>query len=217
MSGSGVGQSKPGRELGPTGETVRHNIRRLRTDARMPLTELSADLGEAGRPIPVLGVRRIEDGTRRVDVDDLVAIAAALGVSPITLLMPVADADETVTATTVGELSAHQLLSWLMAAADRIEARIADAEKLRAALQDIKRLHDEVVVCRGCCSAHCPGDCDWSERYGGELLTVCNHCCIDTFHQGQNEECIDEHEHSSEYGDQAGACATAEIIARCGL
>lgn len=109
--------SKPGRELGPTGETVRHNIRRLRTDARMPLTELSADLGEAGRPIPVLGVRRIEDGTRRVDVDDLVAIAAALGVSPITLLMPVADADETVTATTVGELSAHQLFSWLRGAA----------------------------------------------------------------------------------------------------
>jgi hypothetical protein len=34
------------------------------------------------------GIHRIESGDRRVDVDDLVAIAVALGVSPLALLLP---------------------------------------------------------------------------------------------------------------------------------
>lgn len=55
---------------------------------RMPVTELSAQLEVLGRPIPPLGIRRIEAGERRVDVDDLVAFAVALGVSPASLLMP---------------------------------------------------------------------------------------------------------------------------------
>lgn len=54
----------------------------------MPVTGLSERLETLGRPIPPLGLRRIEAGTRRVDVDDLVAIAIALGVSPASLLMP---------------------------------------------------------------------------------------------------------------------------------
>jgi len=41
-----------------------------------------------GRPLGHSAVDQIEKGTRRVDVDDLMALAAALGVSPITLLMP---------------------------------------------------------------------------------------------------------------------------------
>lgn len=50
--------------------------------------DLSASVGRLGRAIPVLGIQRIEAGTRRVDVDDLVVIAVALGVSPASLLMP---------------------------------------------------------------------------------------------------------------------------------
>jgi transcriptional regulator with XRE-family HTH domain len=36
-------------------------------------------------------VRRIESGERRVDVDDLVALALALGVSPLALMLPTED------------------------------------------------------------------------------------------------------------------------------
>lgn len=83
---------RPG--LGDTGEAVRSNIRRIRDEVlRIPVTELSRRLGELERPIPPLGLRRIEDGTRRVDTDDLTAIAVALGVSPATLLMPHANVD----------------------------------------------------------------------------------------------------------------------------
>jgi hypothetical protein len=77
-----------GRPLGPTGETVRKNIRTVRENLGMAVTELSAKLADIGRPIPPLGIHRIEGGERRVDVDDLMAIAVALRTSPIGLLMP---------------------------------------------------------------------------------------------------------------------------------
>lgn len=72
--------------LGATGERVAANIKRLR--GSLQYKELSEKLGKIGRPIPALGLRRIEAGERRVDVDDLVALAVALGVSPLTLLLP---------------------------------------------------------------------------------------------------------------------------------
>lgn len=109
------GSSKAGRGLGVTGEVVRENIRRLREDVRMPLTELSAKLDELGRPIPVLGIRRIESGERRVDVDDLVALAVALEVSPAALLIPDSSVpDERLAATAVGQLPARELLAWII-------------------------------------------------------------------------------------------------------
>lgn len=52
------------------------------------MRSLSARLGEIGRPILPSGITKIEDGTRRVDVGDLVALAEVLDVSPVTLLMP---------------------------------------------------------------------------------------------------------------------------------
>jgi hypothetical protein len=103
-----------GRPLGPTGETVRSNIKRIRENQRIPVTELSARLRDLGRPIPTLGIHRIEDGQRRVDVDDLVAFAVALSVSPPSLLMPNAETiEETVTFTGNPEpLSAGKAWSW---------------------------------------------------------------------------------------------------------
>lgn len=71
-----------------TAETVSANVKRLRTQQNLGLRGLSKKLGEVGRPLGHSAIDQIEKGTRRVDVDDLVALAAALGVSPITLLMP---------------------------------------------------------------------------------------------------------------------------------
>ena len=74
--------------LGPTGETVRANVIALRERRNLTYAQLSRKLKAAGRAIPELGLRRIEDGDRRVDVDDLMALAEALEVWPIALLMP---------------------------------------------------------------------------------------------------------------------------------
>ncbi len=79
-----------GRPVAPTGDTVRENIRRIRDNKKISAPQLSERLKEYGRPIPPLGIHRIESGQRRVDVDDLVAFALALDVSPISLLTPCA-------------------------------------------------------------------------------------------------------------------------------
>lgn len=108
--------------LGTTGETVRTNVRRLREAQNLGYAELSRRLKAAGRTIPELGLRRIEDGGRRVDADDLMALAAALSVSPTTLLMPkVATADAPVETTGLPEeTTAERLWRWLTVASPPI-------------------------------------------------------------------------------------------------
>jgi transcriptional regulator with XRE-family HTH domain len=105
--------------LGPTGETVRANVQRLREAQNLGYARLARILDEEiERPIPELGLRRIESGDRRVDVDDLVALAAALGVAPVTLLMPRVDSagrQDEVESTAASPIQAAHLWAWLTA------------------------------------------------------------------------------------------------------
>ncbi|WP_460075932.1 helix-turn-helix domain-containing protein [Streptomyces variabilis] len=98
--------------LGPTGEQVRANVERLREARGMTKKQLADRVSELGRPIPPLGISRIEAGTRRVDADDLVALAVALKVSPTTLLMPWEAADAVATITAVGSVTAAEAWAW---------------------------------------------------------------------------------------------------------
>lgn len=66
--------------IGEAGQRIARNVKRLREQQKLTYVEVSNRLYAAGRPIPVLGIRRIEHGERRVDLDDLVAIAGVLGV-----------------------------------------------------------------------------------------------------------------------------------------
>ncbi|MDV6293299.1 helix-turn-helix domain-containing protein [Rhodococcus aetherivorans] len=101
-------------ELGPTGQTAADNVKRIRERQRITYAELSRTLQYLGRSIPPLGLRRIEEGERRIDVDDLVALSAALGVSPITLLMPDTTTDtELVEASGVKQVPAGELWQWM--------------------------------------------------------------------------------------------------------
>lgn len=74
---------------GPISEAVRANIQQRRETKNLGYAKLARKLEEIGQPIPELGLRRIEEGNRRVDPDELVALAMALETSPSTLLMPV--------------------------------------------------------------------------------------------------------------------------------
>jgi transcriptional regulator with XRE-family HTH domain len=104
-------------DLGPTGVSVSHNVKRLREARRLGYAELSRQLAEIGREIPPLGLRRIESGQRRVDADDLVALAVALDASPIILLMPNSETgDESVALTGAdGGVETRRLWHWLVA------------------------------------------------------------------------------------------------------
>lgn len=97
--------------LGPTGETVRENVKRLRETQKLTYVELAERLAGVGRTIPVLGLRRIEKGERRVDADDLVALAVVLGVNPSALLLPYAAAGDA-ELTGAGTVSARQAWAW---------------------------------------------------------------------------------------------------------
>lgn len=78
----------------PAGEVLAANLKRLREEQRLTYVELSNRLAETRRPIPVLGLRRIERGERRVDVDDLLALALVLSAHPVDLLVPGNAADD---------------------------------------------------------------------------------------------------------------------------
>ena len=72
---------------GHIGGNVAANMESLRK-GKFSLRALEARLGELGRPILAIGLSRLAAGRRRVDVDDLVALAVALGVTPNSLLLP---------------------------------------------------------------------------------------------------------------------------------
>lgn len=106
--------------LGPTGHTVATNIARFRGLRGLRLAGLSERMTTVGRPMSVTTLSAIENGDRRADVDDLVAIAAALNISPAAMLMPaVADPYEVAGATVgpTGAPEAGQLWDWLTATA----------------------------------------------------------------------------------------------------
>jgi len=73
---------------GPSSDRVRRNLLRLRRQRGLSAAELARRLADLGQPILDTGIIKIEKGDRRVDVDDLVALAVALNVTPNALLLP---------------------------------------------------------------------------------------------------------------------------------
>jgi hypothetical protein len=77
---------------------------------------LSRELTKAGRDIPPLGLGRIESCTRRVDVDDLTALAVVFEVSPASLLMPTTyegESEDCVQLTGTEMIPGQRIWSWL--------------------------------------------------------------------------------------------------------
>lgn len=101
----------------------------------------------------------------------------------------------------------------VLVAADRIEAKIVEAEKLRTAIEEIRRLHAPVAVCSGCHLRECPGDCDWHKYDVDPTEIVCNVCCFDERDAARGAWCLEAHDHTAD----GPGCSTAEIVARAGL
>ena len=89
------------RKTGVQGATVAANVKRLMEEQNLnsgSLARKSAEIdqpteladGTAVKPAKLadLAIRRIVAGERKVDVDDLVLLAYALGVAPVTLMQP---------------------------------------------------------------------------------------------------------------------------------
>jgi transcriptional regulator with XRE-family HTH domain len=103
-------------EVGPTGQAVARNLVSLREVRGLSTYDLSKLLAAAGRPIAPSAISRIESRARKVDVDDLMALAVALRVSPVALLLPpTADPNSDIEITGHGSVSADLAWSWALA------------------------------------------------------------------------------------------------------
>jgi len=77
----------------PIADRVSANLRDLRKARGLSLADVSERMNKLGRPLSLSGLSKVERGDRGVDVDDLVALALALDVTPSRLLLT-ATADE---------------------------------------------------------------------------------------------------------------------------
>ena len=83
---------KRGNPAGHTNQQVAANLRRARQSIGVDLRELSARIKETGRTVSPSALSKIENGDRRVDVDDLTVFAYALETTPAALLAAGEDA-----------------------------------------------------------------------------------------------------------------------------
>jgi len=118
MSGRIAVMAKEPIEAGPTSKRVAANITDLR--GRLQQRDISARLAALGRPLAVSTLSKIEQGDRRIDVDDLVALAIALGATPNRLLLPgdVGDQDSDPVVELAAGISATPLAAWRWASGD---------------------------------------------------------------------------------------------------
>ncbi|GAC62375.1 helix-turn-helix domain-containing protein [Gordonia sihwensis] len=106
------------RDLGATSWAVAYHLRAVRTERGISLRGLSSLMKEVEYPMSHATLSEIERGDRRVTVDDLTALAAALGIAPIAFLLPVprdgdADPNETARLTGTPEVPLRQLTDWV--------------------------------------------------------------------------------------------------------
>ncbi|BDD80713.1 hypothetical protein TPB0596_04760 [Tsukamurella pulmonis] len=115
---------------GPASQAVAWNVQRRRAELRITAADLVQRLADLGREVHRSWVSEVETGRRRVDTDDLVQLAAALGVSPATLLMPQSLVAEDVVETPIGQRDARDYWEFLTtqrsAASTWIEAETAE-------------------------------------------------------------------------------------------
>ncbi|MCX4099131.1 helix-turn-helix domain-containing protein [Nocardia sp. alder85J] len=76
--------------VGAAGMKAAQRVRDCRQAAELTLNDVSTLLTDYGHPIDLSSLARLEKGLRRIDVDDLVALAAVLEVR-VTFLLGVSD------------------------------------------------------------------------------------------------------------------------------
>lgn len=89
--------------MGAAGKQVALNVAQIRRARGLSLRALSRIMEDAGWPLSADSLNQIELGSRRVDVDELVAFAAVFEVEPAILLAPIAVSTNVVVVSSAGE------------------------------------------------------------------------------------------------------------------
>lgn len=115
-----------------TSRVVGANLKRIRTQVGMTTRVLAASLAEVGVPMSSSGISEIETNRRGVNVDQLTALAAALGVSPLALLTPIpddADPDAEVLLSGTSPERADDMYRWLRGDRSLTDEMLDDYER----------------------------------------------------------------------------------------
>lgn len=98
--------------INPVAARVAENVRTLRKERGLDLADVAERMAELGRPLSLNGVSKVERGKRGVDVDDLVALALALNVSPLRLLLAPDASDDRISLTPKVSVSKRDAWQW---------------------------------------------------------------------------------------------------------
>lgn len=129
----------------PVGRRIGTTVRRLRHERGLDLRRLAERLAEEGRPISLAQLSKLELGQRRVDVDDLVALAVVLNVTPSQLLMPDPPAegeDQVVQLTPHRRVGWHRAWRWMCGDLWLDDALRPDSDEDEAEWHQAARPHD---------------------------------------------------------------------------
>ena len=126
--------------LGPVGERVAARLKRIRQERGLTLSDLASKLDDLGRPILVSALSKIEKGQRRVDADDLIALALALDVSPNQMLLP-PDASMTTTIELTKSMTMDASAAWRWATQDvPLPTSVSGPVAQSAYLEQVRRI-----------------------------------------------------------------------------
>lgn len=121
-------------EVGPTGRTVASRLATLRKNRGYSTRQLAAELERKGRSVSASGITRMEKGERVVTADDLVALAAVFGVSPVSLLLPLTStAEAPVEITGGGTVDALRAWEWGIG---RLPLKLAEGPEARQQMEE---------------------------------------------------------------------------------
>lgn len=97
--------------VGPTGRTFAENLARIRKARGLSTVALAKLLDGAGQPIVATGITKIEQGDRRVTLEEAVAFAVALNVNVSALVLPPTTEGDT-EVTGAGAVPAEAAWAW---------------------------------------------------------------------------------------------------------
>ncbi|WP_157953071.1 helix-turn-helix domain-containing protein [Nocardioides allogilvus] len=105
-------QRQRGNPAGSTNAQVAANVRNARHAIGMDLRTFSERVKETGRAMSTSALSKIENGDRRVDVDDLTVFAYILQTTPAELLAPPEDASPP-TGVPSGQFNHEEIRAWV--------------------------------------------------------------------------------------------------------